>query len=150
MIPILYDSNEAAFTSNGLGRMPDVISCRVIEERNGVYECEFQYPISGRMYNEIREGRIVGCTHDDTRDIQPFDIYARSAPIDGVVTFFARHISYRLRNIILKPFTAGSCAEALSKFATVSQGWKVIVEDFLTSSFQAAYSLAPILSYFER
>ena len=118
MIPILYDSNEAAFTSNGLGRMPDVISCRVIEERNGVYECEFQYPISGRMYNEIREGRIVGCTHDDTRDIQPFDIYARSAPIDGVVTFFARHISYRLRNIILKPFTAGSCAEALSKFAT--------------------------------
>ena len=118
MIPILYDSNEAAFTSNGLGRMSDVISCRVTEERNGVYECEFQYPISGRMYNEIREGRIVGCTHDDTRDIQPFDIYARSAPIDGVVTFFARHISYRLRNIILKPFTAGSCAEALSKFAT--------------------------------
>lgn len=118
MIPILYDSNEAAFTSNGLGRLSDVISCRVTEERNGVYECEFQYPISGRMYNEIREGRIVGCTHDDTRDIQPFDIYARSAPIDGVVTFFARHISYRLRNVILKPFTAGSCAEALSKFGT--------------------------------
>lgn len=118
MIPILYDSNEAAFTSNGLGRMSDVISCRVTEERNGVYECEFQYPISGRMYGEIREGRIIGCTHDDTRDIQPFDIYARSAPIDGVVTFFARHISYRLRNIILKPFTAGSCAEAISKFAS--------------------------------
>ena len=118
MIPILYDSNEAAFASNGLGRLSDVISCRVTEERNGVYECEFQYPISGRMYNEIREGRIIGCTHDDTRDIQPFDIYARSAPINGVVTFFARHISYRLRNIILKPFTAGSCAEAMSKFAT--------------------------------
>lgn len=118
MIPILYDSGETLFTSNGLGRLSDCISCTVTEERNGIYECEFEYPISGRMYREITEGRIIGCTHDDNRDIQPFDIYGRSAPINGVVTFYAHHISYRLRNVILKPFTADSCAAALAKFAT--------------------------------
>lgn len=118
MIPILYDYSEAAFTSNGLGRLSDCVSCVVTEERNGIYECEFKYPISGSMYSQITEGRIVGCTHDDKGDVQPFEIYGRSAPIDGIVTFYAHHISYRLRKIVLKPFAASSCADALSKFAT--------------------------------
>lgn len=113
MIPILYDSTEVSFTSNGLGRLADCISCTVTEERNGIYECQFQYPITGEMYPLIQEGCILGVIHDDVKDIQPFDIYGRSAPLNGVVTFYAHHISYRLGNIILKPMTAASCAAAL-------------------------------------
>lgn len=120
MIPILYDSHEVAFTSNGLGRLADCARCVVTEERNGIYECEFDYPITGEMYSQITEGRIIAVTHDDGHDVQPFDIYARSAPLDGMVTFFAHHISYRLNNVILKPFTAASCAAALSGMATNS------------------------------
>ena len=41
MIPILYDTNETVFESNGLGRLRDCISCIVTEERNGIYECDF-------------------------------------------------------------------------------------------------------------
>lgn len=118
MIPILYESAEKSFTSNGLGRLADCTRCVVTEERNGVYECEFDYPISGEMYDQITEGRIIACTHDDVHDIQPFDIYARSAPLNGLVTFYAHHISYRLGNIILEPFTATSCAQALAGMAT--------------------------------
>lgn len=115
MIPILYDSTEVSFTSNGLGRLADCISCTVTEERNGIYECQFLYPITGELYPEIQEGRIIGVIHDDAHDIQPFDIYSRSAPLNGVVTFYAHHISYRLGNIILKPMTASSCAAALNE-----------------------------------
>ena len=115
MIPILYDGDEITFTSNGLGRLPDCIACEVTEERNGIYECMFQYPVTGRLYDEIKPGRIIAVTHDNNHDIQPFDIYSVSAPLDGVVTFYARHISYRLSNIILRPFIASSCADALSK-----------------------------------
>lgn len=118
MIPILYESTETTFSSNGLGRLAECISCVVTEERNGIYECEFQYPVDGQMYSQITEGRIISVTHDDKGDRQPFDIYGRTAPIDGIVTFYAHHISYRLRNVILRPFTATSCADALSKFAT--------------------------------
>lgn len=114
MIPILYDKGETAFTSNGLGRLADCTSCTVTEERNGIYECEFTYPVTGEMYPQIQEGCILGVIHDDVHDIQPFDIYGRSAPINGLVTFYAHHISYRLSNIILKPMTAASCAAALS------------------------------------
>lgn len=114
MIPILFDRYETEFTANGLGRLADCLSCKVTEERNGIYECEFTYPVTGEMYSEIQEGRIIGVIHDDAKDIQPFDIYARTAPLDGVVTFFAHHISYRLGNVILKPMTAASCADALT------------------------------------
>ena len=95
MIPILYDSDEILFDSNGLGRLRDCVSCVVTEERNGIYECDFEYPVDGAHFDEIQLGRIIACTHDDTEDVQPFDIVSASKPINGIVTFHAVHISYR-------------------------------------------------------
>lgn len=120
MIPILFDHSETAFTSNGICRLVDCINCEVTEERNGIYECEFEYPITGRHYDDIIIDRIIYVTHDDSKEPQPFDIYKRSAPINGIVTFNAHHISYRLGNILLNPFTATSCVTALAQFNNYS------------------------------
>lgn len=120
MIPILYDKTETTFTSNGLGRLADCLRCIVTEERNGIYECEFDYPISGPKYDQIQEGQIIAVTHDDNGDIQPFDIYHRTAPIDGIVTFYARHISYRQIGITVEPFTASGVANAIAGIKTNS------------------------------
>ena len=121
MIPILYTKDETAFASNGLGRLVECIRCEVTEERNGIYECEFDYPISGRFCNEMMEnGGVISVTHDDNGDKQAFDIYGYSAPIDGVVTFNAHHISYRLNGVIVTPFNANSCAAALQGIKTHS------------------------------
>lgn len=114
MIPIIYSATENSFTSNGLFRLVDCISCEVTEERNGIYEVEFKYPTTGAHYEDIEEGQIIYTTHDESGIPQPFDIYKRSVPIDGIVTFNACHISYRLRNIILHPFTAASCADTFA------------------------------------
>lgn len=115
MIPILYESTETQFVSNGLGRLVDTISAVVTEERNGVYELEFEYPISGEKYDLIKEGRIVAVTHDETGDIQPFILYKRTATIDGKVKFNAHHLSYRLSNIVVKPFTASGIVDAMAQ-----------------------------------
>lgn len=120
MIPILYEKNETAFTSNGLGRLTDCISCIVTEERNGRYECSFEYPINGNHFDDIQIGRVIACTHDDYGDIQPFDIYAKSEPLNGIVTFNAHHISYRLNEITVKPFEAGTVALALQNIKSYS------------------------------
>lgn len=122
MIPILYDYTETEFRSNGIGRLVDCIRCIVTEERNGPYECEFVYPITGRHYQDISEGRIIACTHDDDGDVQPFIIYRRSAPMDGQVTFNARHLSYRLSNVIVDPFTANNVQDALAGLASHAVG----------------------------
>lgn len=120
MTPILYASTETTFTSNGLGRLADCIECLVTEERNGGYECEFKYPISGKHYANITEGCYIACVHDDDGDIQPFKIYRRSAVIDGIVTFNARHLSYELSHVIVSPFTASDVQTALSGIGTNS------------------------------
>lgn len=121
MTPILYSKSETAFTSNGKGRLVDCISCTVTEERNGIYECEFEYPITGKFYEEMTvNGGVISVTHDDNGDRQAFDIYKYSAPINGIVTFYACHISYRLNGITVNPFTASSCSAALTAIGTNS------------------------------
>lgn len=118
MIPILYAQTDPAFTSNGMGRLAEATSCTVTEVRNGEYELELTYPITGKLYNYIQEGRIVAATHDDQGDRQRFIIYRRSAPINGLVTFYAHHISYKLNDIVLDPVTATSAAAAMSLMET--------------------------------
>ena len=113
MIPILYSPGETEFTSNGVGRLSEAISCIVEEERNGPYELTLQYPISGKYFDRLAPDMIIAVIHDDNHDLQPFDIYKISKPIDGVVTVNARHVSYRLSSYTVMPITAGTCATAL-------------------------------------
>lgn len=114
MTPILYRKNETQFLSNGIGRLTDCLTCEVTEERNGIYECEFTYPVTGRWYQRMIDyGGTISVIHDDKKDRQPFDIYKYSLPINGIVTFNARHISYRLLTITVNPYTAASCLTAL-------------------------------------
>ena len=120
MIPKLYASTEAAFTSEGLGRLTDATRCEVTEERNGIYELVLEYPVGGPMINKIQVGCYIGATHNDDQDVQPFEIYKVSAPIRGVVTVNAWHISYKLNSVAVLPFTADSCANALAAIGTNS------------------------------
>ena len=117
MIPILYEKDEMAFASNGLGRLRDCISCVVTEERNGIYECDFEYPMSAEDFNQIQVGRIIGVTHDDTDNIQPFDIVSYERPIEGIVTFHAVHISYRQSYLTVSGKNINSLAAAFNLFA---------------------------------
>lgn len=115
MIPILYEATELNFTSNGVCRLAEATECHVTEERNGEYELTLTYPITGKYYDQIQEGMYIAATHDDQGDRQPFRIYRRSAPFNGLVQFFAHHISYMLNNIILNPITAVSAADAFDQ-----------------------------------
>ena len=114
MIPILYNGDETRFINNGRGRLSDATRCIVTEERNGIYELEIDYPITGVHFEEIKQGRIIAATHDDKHDIQPYEVYRRTVPdLNGIVTFYAHHISYKLNGVTVEPFTASSCAAAL-------------------------------------
>ena len=122
MKPILYETTETEFISNGIGRLSDAISCTVLEERNGQYELEMEYPVTGIHYNDLAEERIILARHDDTSDTQPFRIYKISRPMKGIVTVNARHISYQLSKVVVLPCTANNCAGALQEMKQHSQG----------------------------
>lgn len=114
MIPILYDTNENAFSTNGLGRLRDCIECKVTEERNGVYEADFQYPVTGANFDRIKVGRIIGVTHNESENIQPFDIVSYEKPINGIVTFHCTHISYRQSYMTVIGSNINSLADAFT------------------------------------
>ena len=122
MKPILYPAGETQFKNNGLGRLSEATKCLVTEERNGQYELEMQYPITGRHYKEIIEERIIAARHDDSDDVQPFRIYKITRPMNGIVTVSARHISYQLSKVAVMPFTAETCAGALGGMIANSVG----------------------------
>lgn len=120
MIPILYEGTEQSFTSNGLGRLADAISCKVIEERNATYELEMTYPVTGVHFDDIREGRIILAKPFDGGLTQPFTIYQITKPLNQVVTVKAQHISYQLSGIVVMPFEANSCISAIAGIKTYS------------------------------
>lgn len=118
MIPILYEGTIQNFNNNGLGRLSDAISCTVTEERNGQFELEMTYPMSGIHFSDITENRIILAKTEDGGSPQAFIIYKISKPLNGVVTIYAQHISYLLCGFVVMPFSGISCADTFSKISS--------------------------------
>jgi len=118
MKPILFAENSNTFTTNGIGRLSDAISCVITEERNGQYELEMVYPSSGIHYEDIALRKIIVAKPSANASIQPFRIYNISKPINGRVTIDAQHISYDLSKNVAMPFSVAASSSACSTTLT--------------------------------
>ena len=112
---ILFNSGATDFKTQGLGGLVDVISGEVTEEINGQFELEFDYPLSGRLYDEIKMRRIVVVKVSPYSEPQPFRIYAISKPINMVVTVNAEHLSYDLTGIPVDPVKMTSAIQGMEE-----------------------------------
>lgn len=106
MKPILYASTEREFSTNGIGILSDAASCVVTEERNGSYELEMQYPVMGLHYASITYRSLILAKPKPDGKPQPFRVYRITRPLGGLVTVYARHISYDLSGVVVPPFSA--------------------------------------------
>ena len=122
MIPILFSENSNTFTTNGIGRLSDVISCIVTEERNGQFELAMVYPADGKHFGDITLRALIVADASPAQTKQPFRIYKISKPINGKVTINAQHISYDLSKNVSMPFSvsasSSACANALNGLKT--------------------------------
>ena len=117
MIPILYPPNETEFRTQGEGSLIDAVSCIVREARNGEYELEMQYPVTGQHYAKIRDRSLIWAIPSPYRPPQPFRVYRISKPLNGICTYSAHHISYDLSGIPVHPFSAVNAPDAMSAIA---------------------------------
>ena len=113
MSMVLFPSGATTFETQGLGSIVDAISCNVHEVLNGEYELEMQYPITGLQYNNLQNRRIIYSKHDPYSDPQPFRIYRITRPMNGIVTIYARHVSYDLAGIPVGVFDANNAQSAM-------------------------------------
>ncbi len=116
MIPRLYEHNETSFASFGIGVLKDTTSCEVTEERNGKYELVLKYPLNGQLYSEIQKERIIYAQVNDNKSLQAFRIYRITAPMSGIITVYAQHVSYDLSGVVVFPcsFTSSNPNNILS------------------------------------
>lgn len=124
MIPVLYPSTETAFTTNGLGGLPDAISCVVTEQRNtqGGYYLEMEYPIDGLHFADIAPERIIYAAPFMGATPQPFRISRINRPINGIVRIEAPHVSAQLQKIVTHgTFNALSFPSVMDNFAQTAR-----------------------------
>lgn len=113
MSMVLFPSGATTFETQGLGSVVDAISCNVHEVLNGEYELEMQYPITGTQYGNLQNRRIIFSKHDPYSEPQPFRIYRITRPMNGIVTIYARHVSYDLSGIPVGVFDANNAQAAM-------------------------------------
>ena len=105
MIPCLYTETETAFTTNGIGKLCDALSCYVTEKRNGSYELKMTYSASGLHAEDLVEGNIILAKPSERATFQPFRIYKITTPLSGILEVAARHIQYQENFITVSPFS---------------------------------------------
>ena len=100
---ILYKANETNFTHLGLGMLHDAIQIFVTEERNGVFELEMKYPVSGDRFADLKLDRLIKADAGHSLKNQRFKIIRITKPLNGIVTVYAEHVSMLTRDLPLPP-----------------------------------------------
>ena len=121
MKPILFDKSATTFTSNGLGRL-DFISCKVTEERNGIFELEAEIAESALHSSQLEMNSIICAPYYPGGALQAFRVAQITKPISGKYKIYAQHLSYQLTLIPVMPFSvtaaANACQTTLNKFVS--------------------------------
>ena len=111
----LFEHDEREFYSKGICDLHDYMEDLVTEETNGMFELEFDYPLTGLYFRELRFRRIIYCKPNPYSAPEPFRIYAISTPINGIVSISARHISYDTSGYPMDPFTVDDVHQLVVK-----------------------------------
>lgn len=114
MIPILFEHDAMTFEGHGLGDLVDAISCVVKQSDTNEFELEMQYPVTGRLFHELKVNRIIYARVNNsnatqfalvavTVSHQAFRIYGYEKNIDETITIKAAHVSYDLAHVYVMP-----------------------------------------------
>lgn len=114
MKPRLYEAGTLEFINNGLGSLIDAEEC-IVNQEFGSMELEMQYPVNGRLYQELTYQRIILAKPEPTKAPQPFYIYRINTPVGGVAKIYAKQVCYKLDGCPVRPFTASTAPEAMAK-----------------------------------
>lgn len=138
MIPILYKQDA----KTKIGWLAEASDCQCTEERNGVFELEFQYPMLGRYAAELVIDRYVKAKPNANGKNQFFHIRKVSKPINGMFTVSCEHISYALSGYPVPTVEAsGNAQVAINAILTAAKnqlgkdtGFSVATTDITLSS----------------
>lgn len=124
MIPKIFPSTTTNFT-NAHGYLSDIMTCKVTEERNGAFNLEMEYPLSGARYGEIAEGCFIVATHDDSGTEQPFRVYSLDRNMKSVKIKARHRVQMILQNMPVRPYPQGTytVSAVMTQLNSIASGW---------------------------
>ena len=115
MRPILFNKNETAFDTYGLGEL-NVTKGNVTRERNGNYTLYSEIPANDPMVATLEKEMKVKADAGLRTKNQTFEISRIVKDSSNIVKIYGQHISHKLEYMVLRNATAfnGSAFSALS------------------------------------
>lgn len=123
MRPILYNANEVAFETYGLGEI-DATKAQVTRERNGNYTLYIEYPTSGPLASVFKNDMRIKSDAGLRTKNQTFFISRISKDSTGILKIYAKHISHLTETMAIRNNTnaSGTAQSALAIWASNSLG----------------------------
>lgn len=123
MRPILYNANETAFETYGLGEI-DATKAQVTRERNGNYTLYIEYPASGPLAGTFKNDMRIKSDAGLRTKNQTFFISRISKDSTGILKIYAKHISHLTEKMAIRNNTnvSGTAQAALAIWALNALG----------------------------
>ena len=118
MRPILYNANETAFETYGLGEI-DAIKAQVTRERNGNYTLYIEYPANGPLARVFKNDMRIKSDAGLRTQNQTFFISRIVKDSTGILKIYAKHISHLTETMAIRNNTnaTGTAQSALATWA---------------------------------
>nr|DAR04387.1 MAG TPA: tail protein [Caudoviricetes sp.] len=119
MRPILYNANETAFETYGLGEI-DATKAQVTRERNGNYTLYIEYPASGPLAGTFKNDMRIKSDAGLRTKNQTFFISRIVKDSTGILKVYAKHISHLTETMAIRNNTnaTGTAQSALATWAS--------------------------------
>ena len=123
MRPILYNANETAFETYGLGEI-DATKAQVTRERNGNYTLYIEYPASGPLAGTFKNDMRIKSDAGLRTKNQTFFISRILKDSTGILKVYAKHISHLTETMAIRNNTnaTGTAQAALAIWALNALG----------------------------
>lgn len=123
MKPILYNANETAFETYGLGEI-DATVAQVTRERNGNYTLYIEYPASGPLAKVFKNDMRIKSDAGLRTKNQTFFISRIVKDSTGILKIYAKHISHLTETMAIRNNTvvSGTAQSALAIWASNTLG----------------------------
>lgn len=123
MRPILYNANETAFETYGLGEI-DATKAQVTRERNGNYTLYIEYPASGPLAGTFKNDMRIKSDAGLRTKNQTFFISRILKDSTGILKIYAKHISHLTEKMAIRNNTnaTGTAQSALAIWALNALG----------------------------
>lgn len=107
MIPQLYSGDTLGYPVRRIGGLYQATECLATSEINGEFSLTLKMPVSAAHWENLTRGAVIKAVKDSVSEPENFVIASIGEELDGLISVYAQHESYRYNSVMVSPFLNG-------------------------------------------